>query len=326
MKITDLKIQNFRLFKNLTINFHPQLTILVANNGGGKTTILDAIYNSYPKNLTITDKNIVGIIDNTNIKAEFNQCPSTVSIKNTDKLRYYDSTRQAMFYRQHLVGKQTSSITCNILSSFFKGTDWEDITYVNEIMINHKNIGILPITLFGNGICSLFNILIDIIHISYDLATSNFNGVVLIDNIELHLHPKLQQTILKRFTDTFPLIQFIVTTHSPQVLSTVRKENIRVIEAIGEIGDGIYEANMPEFSPLAHRSDDALARIMDVSPAPNLFEDDLGQYQQYVKHNQENTEKAIAIRKKLDDAGYEFHESDLSSWRFIASRKLNKRG
>ncbi len=55
-------------------------------------------------------------------------------------------------------------------------------------------------------------------------------AVVLIDEIELHLHPGLQRTILPRLQKVFPNVQFIVTTHSPQVLSAVRSENVRLIE------------------------------------------------------------------------------------------------
>jgi len=49
-------------------------------------------------------------------------------------------------------------------------------------------------------------------------------GIVMIDEIELHLHPKWQRMIIPRLTETFPNLQFIVTTHSPQVLSHVKKE------------------------------------------------------------------------------------------------------
>ena len=44
------------------------------------------------------------------------------------------------------------------------------------------------------------------------------NGVVMIDEIDLHLHPKLQREILARLTDIFPNVQFIVSTHSPNVV------------------------------------------------------------------------------------------------------------
>ena len=54
-------------------------------------------------------------------------------------------------------------------------------------------------------------------------------GVVLIDEVELHLHPSWQQRIIPDLLRTFPNIQFIVSTHSPQVISSVPKECIRII-------------------------------------------------------------------------------------------------
>ena len=46
----------------------------------------------------------------------------------------------------------------------------------------------------------------------------DFQGIVLIDEIELHLHPKWQYSFMNKLRETFPLIQFIVTTHSSTVL------------------------------------------------------------------------------------------------------------
>ncbi|MEN9657853.1 MAG: hypothetical protein RL571_1318 [Pseudomonadota bacterium] len=45
------------------------------------------------------------------------------------------------------------------------------------------------------------------------------NGIVLIDEVDLHLHPKWQRTLIARLTSTFPNCQFILTTHSPLVIS-----------------------------------------------------------------------------------------------------------
>jgi predicted ATP-binding protein involved in virulence len=49
-------------------------------------------------------------------------------------------------------------------------------------------------------------------------------GIVLIDELELHLHPAWQRQAVTRLRETFPNCQFIVTTHSPQVLSEVAPE------------------------------------------------------------------------------------------------------
>jgi predicted ATP-binding protein involved in virulence len=56
------------------------------------------------------------------------------------------------------------------------------------------------------------------------------DGIVLIDEIDLHLHPQWQRDIVPALCKTFPKCQFIITTHSPQVLSKIRKENIFIIE------------------------------------------------------------------------------------------------
>ena len=54
------------------------------------------------------------------------------------------------------------------------------------------------------------------------------DGIVLIDEIDLHLHPKWQEKIFPALQNTFPNIQFIVSTHAPKVLESV-DENIQVI-------------------------------------------------------------------------------------------------
>jgi len=62
-------------------------------------------------------------------------------------------------------------------------------------------------------------------------------GVVLIDEIELHLHPRWQRMIIPRLLQTFPGCQFIVSTHSPQVLSEVAPENIHLLHQDEETGE-----------------------------------------------------------------------------------------
>ena len=59
-------------------------------------------------------------------------------------------------------------------------------------------------------------------------------GVVLIDEVELHLHPGWQQTVLPDLRRVFPEVQFIVSTHSPHVIATVRPEQLRVIDWSGK--------------------------------------------------------------------------------------------
>ena len=59
-------------------------------------------------------------------------------------------------------------------------------------------------------------------------------AIVLIDGIELHLHPALQRRIVANLTRTFPKCQFIATTHSPQVIGEVEQDRIQIM-ADGEV-------------------------------------------------------------------------------------------
>jgi predicted ATP-binding protein involved in virulence len=53
--------------------------------------------------------------------------------------------------------------------------------------------------------------------------------VVLVDEIDLHLHPRWQRRILLDLVNAFPRLQFITTTHSPQVLASAKREWVRVV-------------------------------------------------------------------------------------------------
>jgi predicted ATP-binding protein involved in virulence len=60
------------------------------------------------------------------------------------------------------------------------------------------------------------------------------NGVVLIDEIDLHLHPKWQRTVVSKLTEVFPNCQFIISTHSPHVINHVQPENIFILKQTNE--------------------------------------------------------------------------------------------
>ena len=55
-------------------------------------------------------------------------------------------------------------------------------------------------------------------------------GIILIDEIDLHLHPQWQRLMIPKLTKLFPNCQFIVTTHSPQVISHVKHENLFLLK------------------------------------------------------------------------------------------------
>lgn len=60
-------------------------------------------------------------------------------------------------------------------------------------------------------------------------APSKIEGVVLIDEIDLHLHPRWQRVVLDGLRKIFPRLQFVVTTHSPQILSSALNRQVRLV-------------------------------------------------------------------------------------------------
>ena len=86
---------------------------------------------------------------------------------------------------------------------------------------------------------------------------SETSAVVLIDEIDLHLHPKWQREIVHKLTETFPRCQFIATTHSPQVIGEVEPDRIQIIS-----DDAVYH---PEYS-FGFDSNRVLQDIMEADP------------------------------------------------------------
>ncbi len=58
----------------------------------------------------------------------------------------------------------------------------------------------------------------------------NGEGIILIDEIDLHLHPSWQRMIITKMSEVFPNCQFIVSTHSPQILSHIKPDNIFLLD------------------------------------------------------------------------------------------------
>jgi predicted ATP-binding protein involved in virulence len=75
---------------------------------------------------------------------------------------------------------------------------------------------------------------------SENSSISDIQGMVLIDEIDLHLHPGWQRTVLPTLAAAFPRLQFVFTTHSPLVASTVHRENVFVSDT-DEYGNAVVK-------------------------------------------------------------------------------------
>ena len=123
-------------------------------------------------------------------------------------------------------------------------------------------------------------------------------AVVLIDEIELHLHPSWQQRILGDLRRTFPNAQFIVSTHSPQILTTVQPKSI--VEMHRE--NNRVMAQQTEEATFGAKAGDVLATVMGVNERPddNDFVKLLNSYMNLVGDGQGESDEAVKIRQMLE--------------------------
>ena len=125
-------------------------------------------------------------------------------------------------------------------------------------------------------------------------------AIVLIDEVDLHLHPSWQQRVLPDLMRTFPNAQFIVSTHSPQVLTTVMPEHIARLR---RHGDGTVAAATPG-PTYGAEAGYALAVEMGTKERPpaehNEFVALLEQYNHLVNYGQGKSDEALRLRRKLE--------------------------
>nr|WP_314265800.1 retron Ec78 anti-phage system effector ATPase PtuA [uncultured Moellerella sp.] len=125
-------------------------------------------------------------------------------------------------------------------------------------------------------------------------------GIILIDEIELHLHPKWQQDVIKNLRNIFPNLQQIITTHSPIVLSTVDKQCIRQFNEGREESAVVLDS--PKFQTKGVINSDILEQVMGVSATPlNIAQSHwVGDFEVALEQgNYEENSNAIALYDKI---------------------------
>ncbi|MEI8085254.1 MAG: AAA family ATPase [Paludibacter sp.] len=126
-------------------------------------------------------------------------------------------------------GKELKTVT-KAIEQFVPEYTYLRVTRVpRPIMLIDKNGETFNIDQLSDGEKNLISLVGDI---ARRLAIANPNsseplhgeGIILIDEIDLHLHPSWQRLIITQLTKVFPNCQFIISTHSPQVISQVNPE------------------------------------------------------------------------------------------------------
>jgi predicted ATP-binding protein involved in virulence len=186
-----------------------------------------------------------------------------------------------------------------------KPVQWKCLQFSQRdeaLVLRHNEYGVIKADQLSDGIKNILAMVADIAYRCVLLnrhlgesAAKESTGIVMIDEVDMHLHPSWQQTVVGSLQAAFPKIQFVLTTHSPQVLSTVPAECIRILSD-GEVHTAAKGSKGAESSRL-------LKRIFGVDSRPQADENTqlLQAYEKLVYADQWDTEEAKQKRRQLDE-------------------------
>lgn len=187
------------------------------------------------------------------------------------------------------------------------GSNVSDINIIFNIQSDELEISFLGED--GNRVKQSFHELSDgfkntlslVADISYRMAILNpqylgdvnekTTGIILIDEIDQHLHPLWQKKILSSLMKIFPNVQFIVTTHSPSIISSAQKEQLIVLDGkeAYTYNDNVYGKDV----------NSVLSDIMGVSSRPDEIMNAFDKF--YDSLEKADYSKARSILKYLSD-------------------------
>lgn len=134
-----------------------------------------------------------------------------------------------------LKSKSYKSEVCTLLNRLLPGgVEFSGEFKDAEALFDHDGVR-LPFGALSDGYRSYAGLIADMLyHLNYvcpkRTKLTDIPGVVMIDDIDVHLHPAWQREVVPKLATTFPKLQFIITSHSPLVAGTLHAANIRVIE------------------------------------------------------------------------------------------------
>lgn len=121
-------------------------------------------------------------------------------------------------------------------------------------------------------------------------AAAETSGVVLIDELDLHLHPSWQKKVVGDLQRAFPCIQFIVTTHAPLVIGSLQAGHIVSLAA-----QQVYA-----FPNQYGRDANAILREMDTEPMAENLAQELDSYFAFIERGNAADDTAQALRARLE--------------------------
>jgi len=178
--------------------------------------------------------------------------------------------------------------------------DWDFIA--DDVVASHPAQGKLRVSSLSDGIRNLIGLVADLAHRAARLnphlgaeACRQCPGIVLIDEVDMHLHPAWQQVVVTLLRNAFPRVQFILTTHSHLVASTVPSACIRLLEDDGTVSTP--PAEVEGYDGLF-----ALGTVFGVNSSPPTdIADKLKLYRQYIEAGTTGEPEALALQAALRD-------------------------
>jgi len=237
-------------------------------------------------------------------------------------------------YKDNKLPEQFKGIKAAV-NSVLTDEGWRNFHYslsYEELAMHHDELGILPVSLLSDGVRAMVSLTADLAwrcaklnpHLGMNAPTDT-PGIVLIDEVDIHLHPAWQQRVINSLQTIFKNIQFIVTTHSPQVLSTVPAESIRLLKYETDTETGLQHtvAVKPSIQSRGVASADVMASLMETDPIPDVAEAKwLSEYKSLIQQNLYETEQAKELRQKLNKHFGEQHQEIFECERLIRLTKI----
>lgn len=122
-----------------------------------------------------------------------------------------------------------------------------EIEFINgelwvKVNIDEQESGLLPLSFHSDGIHYFTAMIAEIAYrcivlngFKKENAIRETNGVIMIDEIDLHLHPKWQRHVVSDLKKAFPNIQFVVTTHSPFIVQSLETSELINLDKISDV-------------------------------------------------------------------------------------------
>ena len=222
-------------------------------------------------------------------------------IKNWFVNRYLYSAHPGTLTEEQLANFELAKKCFSLLNPSFSFSKVDASS--NEIMVNTPS-GEIYYEYLSSGFKSILSLSFGIIkEIEYRfknprIKAVDFDGIITIDEIELHLHPEWQGKIANVLSALFPKVQFFATTHSPHIIQTAEPNQII---ALGTSGNKVVQRDLPDtkYGFKGWSVEEVLTDVMGMTDTrTELFNNLLSSFGKYV--DSEDFKNANEIFNQLD--------------------------